>query len=235
MSAVLTGRLGRSGQPGTGTPADDPEGAGPAGVGAGLGDADIVRASIRDPGRFGELFDRYGDDILRYAGARLGRDLAEDVTAETFLAAFRARSRYDLSRGNARPWLYGIAIRQIGKHSRAERRYRQALSRAHVDTVTADFGDRVADRVTAEQLRPRLSEVLSALSRQDRELLLLVAWTDLTYEESAQALGVSVSAVKSRLHRVRVRTRQALGQASPAPPGQQSAIPPQTNEENCRG
>jgi RNA polymerase sigma factor (sigma-70 family) len=185
-------------------------------------DADIVRASIRDPSRFGKIFDRYADDILRYAGARLGGDLAEDVTAETFLAAFRARGGYDLSRENARPWLYGIAIRQIGKHRRAERRYLQALTRVHAeavaDAVTADFGDRVADRVTAEQLRPRLSAVLAGLTRQDRELLLLVAWTDLTYEESAQALGASVSAVRSRLHRIRVRTRQALGETNPALP-----------------
>ena len=143
-----------------------------------------------------KIFDRYADDIVRYASARLGRDLAEDVTAETFLAAFRARGRYDLSRGNARPWLYGIAIRQIGKHGRAEHRYRQALTRVQFDTVAADFGDRVADRVTAEQLRPRLVAVLSELSRQDRELLLLVAWTDLTYQEAALALGMSVSAVK---------------------------------------
>ena len=187
-----------------------------------LSDADIVRASLRDPGRFGEIFDRYADDILRYASARLGGDLAEDVTAETFLAAFRARAAYDQSRANARPWLYGIAIRQIGKHRRAERRYLHALSRVQAETVTADFGDRVADRVTAEQLRPRLTAVLSGLPRQDRELLLLVAWTDLTYEESAQALGVSVSAVKSRLHRIRVRTRQALGDTN-------------LNEETYRG
>jgi RNA polymerase sigma-70 factor (ECF subfamily) len=188
-----------------------------------MSDADIVRASIRDPGRFGEIFDRYAGDILRYASARLGVDLAEDVTAETFLAAFRARAVYDQSRENARPWLYGIAVRQIGKHRRAEHRYLHALSRVQAETVTADFGDRVADRVTAEQLRPRLTAVLSGLPRQDRELLLLVAWTDLTYEESAQALGVSVSAVKSRLHRIRVRTRQALGETSPL------------NEETYRG
>src|SRR5580692_2527673 len=104
---------------GPGTPADDVERASPAGSGSGLSDAEIVSASIRDPSRFGQIFDRYADDILRYATARLGNDLSEDVTAETFLAAFRARGRYDLSRGNARPWLYGIAIRQIGKHSRA--------------------------------------------------------------------------------------------------------------------
>lgn len=232
---MLTGRLGRRGQPGPGRAAGAAELAGPAAGGSSPSDADIVRASIRDPSRFGEIFDRYADGILRYAGARLGRDLAEDVTAETFLAAFRARGRYDLSRGSARPWLYGIAIRQIGKHSRAERRYRQALIRAQAETVTADFGDRVADRVTAEQLRPRLAAVLSGLSRQDRELLLLVAWTDLTYEESAQALGVTVSAVKSRLHRIRARTRQALGQASPASAGERSAITSQKNQETCRG
>ncbi len=232
---MLTGRLGMSGQAGPGTPADSGERGAPAGSGSRLSDADIVKASIHEPGRFGEIFDRYADDILRYVSARLGSNLAEDVTAETFLAAFGARARYDLSRENARPWLYGIAIRQIGKHARAERRYREALGRVPAETVTADFGDRVADRVTAQQLRPRLSEVLSGLSQQDRELLLLVAWTDLTYEESVQALGVSVNAVKSRLFRIRARTRQALGKTSPALPGEEIAITPHGNRETCRG
>jgi RNA polymerase sigma factor (sigma-70 family) len=231
---VLT-RLGES-RAGADEPADGVARAAPAG-GSRLTDADIVRASIGDPGRFGELFDRYADDIVRYASARLGSNLAEDVTAETFLAAFHARGRYDQSRESARPWLYGIAIRQIGKHARAERRYREALRRAPAEAVTEDFGDRLADRVTAELLRPRLSEVLSALPRQDRELLLLVAWGGLTYEESAQALGVSVSAVKSRLHRIRERIRRALaGIDHPALPGQHSAATTtQQDEENHRG
>jgi RNA polymerase sigma factor (sigma-70 family) len=231
MCAVLTGRLGKSGQARPEVPADDVARAGRADRGSRLSDADIVRASLRDPSRFGEIFDRYADDILRYACARLGGDLAEDVTAETFLAAFRARSKYDLSRSNARPWLYGIAIRQIGKHRRAERRYRQALGHLPTETAAAGFDDRVADRVTAEQLRPRLSAVLSGLPRQDRELLLLVAWAGLTYQESAQALGVSVSAVKSRLHRIRVRSRAALGTTNLALADEDVAITPQRNQE----
>jgi len=232
---MLTERLAGSDHARPDVSAADAEPTGPAGAGARHDDAGIVRASLRDPSRFGEIFDRYADDILRYVSARLGSDLAEDVTAETFLAAFRARARYDVSRPNARPWLYGIAIRQIGKHARAERRYRDALSRVHAEKVAADFGDQVADRVTAEQLRPRLSAVLSGLPRQDRELLLLVAWTDLTYEESAQALGVSVSAVKSRLHRVRRRTRAALGQVNPALASDEVDITPHRNRENRRG
>jgi RNA polymerase sigma-70 factor, ECF subfamily len=232
---VLIERLAESDQAGPGVPAPDVEPTGAAGGMARPSDAEVVRASIRDPSRFGEIFDRYADDILRYASSRLGSDLAEDVTAETFLAAFRARSRYDLTRQNARPWLYGIAIRQIGKHARAERRYRDALSRIQAEQVTADFGDRVADQVTAQQLRPRLSSVLSGLPRQDRELLLLVAWTDLTYEESAQALGVTVSAVKSRLHRIRRRTREALGQLNPALADDEADTASHRNQENRRG
>lgn len=224
--------LRMSGRAEPGEPAGDAGPAGAAGGGSRPTDAAIVRASIRDPGLFGEIFDRYADDILRYACSRLGSDLAEDVTAETFLAAFRARGRYDPSRDNARPWLYGIAIRQIGKHSRAERRYRQAVGRVQPEPVAADFGDRVADRVAAQQLRPQLSALLSGLPSQDRELLLLVAYTDLTYEESAQALGVTVSAVRSRLHRIRVRTRQALGEANPALPDE-SDIQQKTEETYC--
>jgi RNA polymerase sigma-70 factor (ECF subfamily) len=179
-------------------------------------DADLIERSRTDPGCFAAIFDRHAREILRYACARLGPELADDVTAEVFLAAFRHRDRYDITRPDARPWLYGIAVRQIGKHRRARARRLTALRAAPPELVTEDFGPRAVERVTAEQLRPRLAAVLSGLPRQDRELLLLVAWAGLSYEESAQALGLTVSAVKSRLHRIRIRTRRALGGVNPA-------------------
>ena len=83
------------------------------------------------------------------------------------------------------------------------------------DRNTEDLGDRSADRVTAQQLRPRLTAMLDALPGRDRELLLLVAWAGLTYAEAARALGLSESAVRSRLHRIRTKTRAALGGADP--------------------
>ena len=122
------------------------------------------------------IFDRHADAILRYAHARLGPDLAEDVLAETFLALFARRASYDQSRPNCLPWLYGIAIRQIGKHRRAEHRSREAMARLPVEAVALDTDDRCLDRVDAQALRPRLMSVLSGLTRQDRELLLLIAW-----------------------------------------------------------
>lgn len=136
--------------------------------------------------------------------------------AETFLAAFRRRDRYDTSRADARPWLYGIAIRLISRQRRAEARYRQMLQSVPVEMVAEDFGDRSAERETAERFRPQLLGVLGGLPVRDRELLLLVAWAGLTYEEAASAMDLSVGAVRSRLHRVRVRTRSALGGVNPA-------------------
>jgi RNA polymerase sigma factor (sigma-70 family) len=180
-----------------------------------ISDAELIGQSLRDPELFTVIFDRHSGEILRYVHARLGADLAEDVTAETFLAAFRARGRFDPAAASARPWLYGIAVRQIGKHRRAEARRVRLLRSAHVELPAEDFGDRAAEQVTAGQLRPRLAAVLARLPSKDRELLLLVAWAGLSYEEAATALGSTVSAVKARLHRVRVRTRRELGGSNP--------------------
>jgi RNA polymerase sigma-70 factor (ECF subfamily) len=176
----------------------------------------VIARSAGAPASFGVIFDRHSDAILRYAHARLGPDLAEDVLAETFLAAFARRASYDTSRPNCLPWLYGIAIRQIGKHRRAEQRGREAIARLPVDAVVLDTDDRCLDRVDAQALSPRLISVLSGLTRQDRELLLLIAWAGLTYDESAEALGLTLSTVRSRLHRIRLKTRRALNLQNPA-------------------
>jgi RNA polymerase sigma-70 factor (ECF subfamily) len=189
-------------------------------------DAEIIVRSRQEPDCFAQIFDRHAAEILRYVHTRLGPDRAEDVTAETFLAAFRRRDHYDPARPDARPWLFGIAIRLIGKHWRAEARYRRMLAATPAPTAADDdFGDRSAERVTAQQFRPQLATVLDQLPGRDRELLLLVAWAGLTYEEAAQALGLTVSAVRSRLHRIRVKARAALGGADPT----------ELIEENDRG
>jgi RNA polymerase sigma factor (sigma-70 family) len=180
-----------------------------------LSDGDLIERSLGDPGWFAAIFDRHADEILRYAHARLGPDLAEDVVAETFLAAFARRDSYDTARADARPWLYGIAVRQIGRHRRAGARRLRLLRSMPAEPAGEDESGRAAERATAEALRPRLAAVLSGLSRDDRELLLLVAWAGLGYAESAEAMGLTVSAVKSRLNRIRTRTRKALGGVDP--------------------
>src|SRR5881628_2331214 len=62
---------------------------------------------------FAEVHDRYFSDIYRYVAGRLGATAAEDVTADTFLIAFRKRDAFDPARGDLRPWSYGIATKQV--------------------------------------------------------------------------------------------------------------------------
>jgi RNA polymerase sigma factor (sigma-70 family) len=178
-------------------------------------DAAVIEQSRSDPERFAVLFDRHSDEIHRYVARRLGGEIAQDVVSDTFLTAFRKRDRYDLDHPDARPWLYGIATNAIREHRRAEQRHYRALARADVQVATEPFDERSAARITAEQLQPRLARAWTRLSAAERDLLLLVAWADLTYQEAWRALGIPEGTVKSRLHRVRHKVRKAFGGIDP--------------------
>ncbi|MFE7928066.1 RNA polymerase sigma factor [Streptomyces sp. NPDC057456] len=178
-------------------------------------DASVIADSLTRPESFGELYHRHAAVIHRYAARRLGEDAAEDITAETFLAAFRTRGRYDVTRAGARPWLYGIAANLIGKQRRTEVRALRALARTGHDPVADSWTDRSDSRVTAQAAQGRLAGALAGLSRGDRDVLLLVAWADLGYQEVAEALSIPVGTVRSRLHRARRKVRLALGDVDP--------------------
>ncbi|WP_433337212.1 RNA polymerase sigma factor [Spirillospora sp. CA-294931] len=184
-------------------------------AGGALSDAEVVRQSLDDPERFAELFDRHHRRIHAYVARRLGTQAADDIVAETFLAAFRRRASYDLDRPLARPWLYGIATTLIARHRRAEERHYRALQRTGADPLPEPMADAVITRVVAESHERVLGGALAGLARGDRDVLLLVAWGGLTYEEVAQALEVPVGTVRSRLHRARRRVRAALGDTDP--------------------
>ncbi len=91
------------------------------------------------------LFDRHAPEISRYIARRLGPDAADDLVAETFLVAFRKRGHYDMACPDARPWLYGIATRLIGRHRRDEVRFFRAIARTGVDPVADPAAEPVAD------------------------------------------------------------------------------------------
>ena len=178
-------------------------------------DAAVIGRSRQDPEAFAEVFRRYAPDIKRYVTRRLGTEAAEDVVAETFLAAFRQRDGYDLSRPNARPWLYGIATNLMGRHVRTEVRQLRLLERTGTDPVMASFTDRSDERLSAEAFGPTLAGALAALATGHRDALLLVVWGELSYPEAAQALGVRVGTVRSRISRARRRLRRDLGGVDP--------------------
>jgi RNA polymerase sigma-70 factor (ECF subfamily) len=180
-----------------------------------VSDAEVIERSWREPERFAELFDRHAAHIHRYVARRLGRDVAGDVVAETFLAAFGKRHGYDLGRPDARPWLYGFATNLIGQHRRDEvRRYRLQLA-LPPEAVEAGPADRVAAQVSAQAVRRPLTEAVAGLSAGDRDVLLLIAWEQFSYDEVAAALQIPVGTVRSRLNRARRQVRAALGDTDP--------------------
>jgi RNA polymerase sigma factor (sigma-70 family) len=175
-----------------------------------LDDAAVIEASRAEPDCFSSLFDRHAPHIHRYLARRIGTQAADDLVAETFLVAFRKRARYDLRCHDARPWLYGIATNLVGQHRREEVRQFRLRSTAGPEPVQHDHAERAALDVTAQSVRTPLAGALARLSRADRDVLLLIAWEQLSYDEVARALGIPVGTVRSRLHRARTKVREAL-------------------------
>ncbi|MFI7140030.1 RNA polymerase sigma factor [Streptomyces massasporeus] len=177
------------------------------------GDAELIRASLQEPERFAALFDRHAPAIHQYVTRRLGRDAADDVTAETFLTAFRIRARFDPALAGVRPWLYGIAAKQIGRHRRQEVQALKLLARTGHDPVADSWTDSADDHLAAEAAARPLAGALARLSAGDRHVLLLFAWADFSYQEIAEALGIPVGTVRSRLNRARRMLRTQAGAA----------------------
>ncbi|MEV0475572.1 RNA polymerase sigma factor [Streptomyces prunicolor] len=180
-----------------------------------LPDAVLVAASLDEPERFAVLFDRHAPTIHQYVARRLGRDAADDVTAETFLTAFRIRARYDSGLAGVRPWLHGIAAKLISRHRREEVKALKLLARTGRDPVAETWTDSADDRVTAQAASRPLAKALAALSEGDRHALLLFAWADFSYQEIAEALDIPVGTVRSRLNRARRKLRVTAGPYSP--------------------
>lgn len=178
-------------------------------------DSDAISASAATPADFATIFDRHFDAIHAYLQRRVGRDLADELSAETFLVAFDSRARYDAARPDARPWLFGIATNLLHRHHRHELRQLRAYARSAADPVLDAF-DGVEDRVDATGMRRELVDGLAGVPAEERDALLLFAWADLSYAEVAEALGVPVGTVRSRLSRARGRLRAALGEGTTA-------------------
>lgn len=170
-------------------------------------DAALVSRSLREPEVFAEIFDRHAPALHRFASRRLGDEAADDVVSETFLTAFQHRRRYNAEYDSARPWLYGIATNVIRRRRRTELSHYQATM---LDGARPAPARLVEDGVTTLAVNRPLVSAIAGLKAGDRDVLLLVAWAEFTYEETARALSIPVGTVRSRLNRARTQVREAL-------------------------
>ncbi len=161
------------------------------------------------------MFERHFVAVHRYAQQRVGLSAADEIAAETFLVAFDRRRRYDGGQTSARPWLLGIATNLVRHHWRAERRKLIAYARTVAREPAAQAQE--ASSPPAPPFDAALAEALRALAAEDRDALLLFVWADLSYEEIAEALGVPIGTVRSRISRARRRLREHVGSCLDGP------------------
>ena len=183
-----------------------------ADVGEPLTDTELAARFHRDPELFTTVYNRYIRDIYRYVAGRLDTQAADDIAAETFLVAFGRRDQFDPRRGDLRPWLFGIATNLVARHRRKEARHFRALARTAADPPAESHENRVVDALTARRLQPQLARVLMTLPQGERDVILLVALSQLSHEEVAEALSVSYGTVCSRLSRARKKLQNAIDQ-----------------------
>jgi RNA polymerase sigma-70 factor, ECF subfamily len=174
-------------------------------------DAEILARALTEPELFGILFDRHFATIHRYLERRVGRDGADELSAEVFRIAFEKRARFRALHESALPWLCGLATKLMLKRWRGERRHLRALARASNEwRDVLDELENADERVAAQAVSGRLLDALASLHERDRDVLVLVAWEEFSYEEIATALDIPVGTVRSRLNRARRSLRELL-------------------------
>src|ERR1035437_6606678 len=175
-------------------------------------DAQQIEASLTNPDAFAALFDRHAGALHRYISKRVRRPDTEDLVGETFAVAFRSRRTYDLSRPDARPWLFGIATNLVCHHWRSEgRRLRRHGAAASVVEDYEDPSDEAVSNVFFQAHAEPIARALGQLDDVYLDVLILVAGPGFSYEEVSVALGIPVGTVRSRLSRARRQLRELLG------------------------
>lgn len=150
-------------------------------------------------------YDAHGSLIYTYCKRSLGAELAKDVTQEVFLAAWRARERFDSSRGSLAGWLMGIAKNKVIDQIR--------LTGRRVSTVGGT--DLVELNATPEQVsaladRLLVSEAVDSLPERARRVVELAFYEDLTHAQIAERTDLPLGTIKSDIRRGLARMRRHL-------------------------
>ncbi|MEU3186033.1 sigma-70 family RNA polymerase sigma factor [Streptomyces sp. NPDC006923] len=170
-------------------------------------DDELLTRSVRDTEAFEPLVARHSTALHGYLARRAPR-AADDLLAEVWLQAYTARGTYDSGRGAARTWLFGVARNVLAAHWRRHSDDRRTPRAAEESDDPWQAVDR---RLDAAAVAPLIRRTLAGLPHVERELLLLVAWEQLTPTEAAAVVGIPPGTARSRLHRARTRLRSALG------------------------
>lgn len=193
-----------------------------------------------DESRFSELYRSMAPRILAYAARRTPTAAdAADICAETFIVAWRRIGEVPGGEA-ARPWLYGVARNVLANQRRGHRRRSDLAVRLAAEYTTAFVASTTTQPAVSDvtsigegrpastllgTIDPDIAAALVTLTERDREVLLLIAWDDLTITEAAAVLGCRPGTLRVRLHRARERFREALAPSCPPVPATRPMTP----------
>lgn len=175
-------------------------------------DEDLLARSAREPTAFEPLVARHSPALHGYL-VRRAPAAADDLLSEVWLQAYAHRKTFDAARGSVKGWLFGVARNVLSRHRQAVARA-AARDQQHPDATAADPWQAVDQRLDAATVGPELREKIAGLPAVERELLLLVAWEQLTPVEAAAVVGIPAGTARSRLHRARARLRDGLSRTT---------------------
>lgn len=165
----------------------------------------LVTAARNDPAAFGRLYDRYIQPIYRYIYSRVGSaHEAEDITSQTFMAAYEALGRYR-ERGQFSAWLFRIAQSKMNDHFRRNRREVGLEAAGEI----LEREDALGTLIRAEELT-RIRSLISHLDEDEQELIRLRYVADLSFAEIADLLGRREDAVKKSVYRLLARLKSQM-------------------------
>jgi RNA polymerase sigma-70 factor (ECF subfamily) len=181
-----------------------------------------------DRDQFAELVRRYERELFSYLRRYLGdAEMAEDAFQAAFLQVHLKCEKFEAGRA-FRPWLYTIATNQAIDAQRRSRRHRMVS----LDRAGSNHGEEVgklldllvsseanpAAQLTADERKEWLGRAIAELPQPLRDAIQLICFQNLKYREAAEALGIPVGTVKSRMHAAVAKLNTAWLQSHPESP-----------------
>ena len=170
------------------------------------------QAARGDKAAFGELYRRHAEAVWNYAYRLTGSwTTAEDLTSNTFLAAWRKLGEMTLVYASARPWLYTVASNLARHEYRRAGRFSRVLSRLPLNDTARDHADDVAAQIDADRRLKVVLDAVDKLPKGERQAVELCLLGELSTAETAEVLGIAEVSVRARISRARSRLRGLLG------------------------
>ena len=169
-----------------------------------MDDAGLIALARRgDAVAFSRLFAGFERSIFRYAAHMCGRDAADDVVQETFLAVLRGTGQYDAGKGTVGNYLFGIARHFVLRRLSGREVASFDLDEHDERTAWADDRPSVLDSLSREETIKAVRAAIGSLPAPYREVVVLCELQEMSYVDAAAVVQCPVGTVRSRLHRAR--------------------------------